>query len=85
MERFAEARLWPWNYDGLGRVVEETDELAGMRYFSCNAAGVFTRLVDRRGWVRQFAFDIVSASRSFRMSCSGVCRFFRIGTKRGHH
>jgi len=39
-------------------VVEETNELAQARSFSYNAAGLLTRVVDRRGWVREFTFDV---------------------------
>ncbi len=37
--------------------MEEANELAQTRSFAYNAAGLLTRVVDRRGWVREFTFD----------------------------
>jgi YD repeat-containing protein len=38
-------------------VTEETNQLGDARQFTYNAAGLLTRRVDRRGWVREFTFD----------------------------
>jgi len=40
----------------MNRVIEETNELDDSRQFVYDG-GLLVRLVDRRGWVRQFTFD----------------------------